>query len=88
MNSLDQWRFTDQMNNERFEKLERLLIVVKEISVHTWFNAASPKAGACLLCDANLHQNCEGIHAQLDGAPCPVQQLHDVLVELGELTDD
>lgn len=44
-----------------------------------WFDASSMDA-ACSCCDANLHDNCKGIHAQLNRDPCAINEAHHALI--------
>lgn len=49
----------------------------------SWFDPR-PGTGACALCEANLHENCKGKHAQLNGEPCALQVAHDALEKFPE----
>lgn len=60
----------------RIAELERVL---GEIDKY-WFDPAS--GGACGMCDANLHENAEKKHKQLNGDPCPIQVAHEALAEI------
>lgn len=72
-------RILDEL--DRLIEVEKVLKRVDEI---LWFDPSSQE-GACMLCDANLHENAMGKHQQLNGEPCPVQMIHDALKRADEI---
>lgn len=48
-----------------------------------WFDPSDYSAGCCSMCDANLHENSIGVHQQLNGDPCPLQEVHEALEKVG-----
>ena len=79
----DQASIAFVMNNitRILDELDRLIEVekvLKRVDEILWFDPSSQE-GACMLCDANLHENAMGKHQQLNGEPCPVQMIHDAL---------
>lgn len=68
----------------REQLIKELRDEIKPIVDKLWFDP-SDEGGACMACDANLHPNCMGKHQQLDGTPCAIQELKDILSKLNEL---
>jgi hypothetical protein len=53
---------------------------IKLTDENLWFDPV--ERGACMGCEANLHDNCIGKHMQLDGDPCHIQIAHEALAAL------
>lgn len=70
--------------NESYDRLIEVEKVLKRVNEKLWFDPSSQE-GACMLCDANLHENAMGKHQQLNGEPCPVQMIHDALKRADEI---
>lgn len=56
---------------EKFAQMHEL------VATRLWFDASIKGSGCCMYCEANMHDNCMGFHAQLNGDPCPIQILYD-----------
>jgi len=63
------------------EALEGARETITTLDKHLWFDAN--QGGACMYCEANLHENAMGSHNQLNGDTCPVQVAHDWLEKYG-----
>ena len=60
-----------------FQEANKKMVPVLKAVDTLWFDAKD--AGACMFCDANLHENAMGKHQMLEGDPCPIQLVHDFL---------
>lgn len=58
-------------------EVQVLIKAATEMDNLVYYDAS--EAGACLYCEANLHANAVGRHAQLNGDPCPVETLNKAL---------
>ena len=81
-NFMETRKITDNNISDLQQRLDKAVDLLKELDESQWYDAAEKCAGACMMCDANLHPNCMGKHQQLNGEPCIVQSIHDFLADL------
>ena len=76
---------TAELEAVRLETLGEALFKVARAAESVgrlWFDPKKENA-ACILCDANMYPNTQGVHMQRNGKPCPLKILHDALKEAG-----
>jgi hypothetical protein len=67
---------------------QRMEEALRLVDKKMWFSAADKNQRfACSACDVNLHPNCQGVHRQLNGDPCPIQALHDALADVQKIVE-